>query len=92
MNRMYLVSILSGNIIDEDEFWRAQIAGVIVEKDGDIRMLPQVTKQNVHFGQPEDLDEKFMKLKVFYKEILPNKGWNTYQTVNLKFKNQIVCE
>ncbi len=80
------------NHIEQDEFWKAQIAGLIIEKDGEVKMLPQVTKQDIYFGQPEDVESKFMKLKVFYTEILPNKGWNTYSRVNVKFKNQIVCE
>ena len=78
--------------IDSDEFWKAQIAHLVVHKDGELTLLPQVTKQEVVFGMPDDLDRKFKKLKIFYKEILPNKGWNTYSMVNLKFENQIVCE
>lgn len=78
--------------IQEDEFWRAQIAQIVITKDGELTLLPQVTKQEIYFGMPDELEEKFRKLKVFYKEILPNKGWNTYSVVNLKFKNQIVCE
>lgn len=78
--------------IEQDEFWKAQIAHVIVKKNGEIELLPQVTKQTVAFGKPEELEEKFSKLMTFYKEILPKKGWNTYNRVNLKFENQIICE
>lgn len=78
--------------IHADEFWRAQIAQIIVRKDGELTLLPQVTKQEIRFGMPVELEKKFRKLKVFYKRILPNKGWNTYSLVNLKFENQIVCE
>lgn len=85
-----LLSLL--NYIDQDEFWKAQIAQVVIHKDGELTMLPQVTKQEIAFGMPENYEGKFKKLKVFYQEILPNKGWNTYSVVNLKFENQIVCE
>ena len=78
--------------IENDPFWNAQIAHVIIKKNGEIEFYPQVTKQVVEFGKPTDLDEKFSKLMTFYKEILPKKGWNTYDRVNLKFKNQIICE
>lgn len=78
--------------IDADEFWKAQIAHLVFEGSGEVTMLPQITKQKILFGKPSDLVEKFKKLEVFYKEILPNKGWNTYSLVNLKFKDQIVCE
>ena len=32
------------------------------------------------------------EVKIFYKDILPAKGWNSYETVSVKFKDQIVCE
>ena len=78
--------------IEQHEFWRAQIAHIVLKKDGEIEMHPQVTKQVIEFGKPVDLDSKFSKLMTFYKEILPKKGWNAYERVNLKFENQIICE
>lgn len=78
--------------IESDEFWKAQIAGLLIKKDGEIELFPQVTKQKVEFGLPENIERKFSKLMTFYKEILPKKGWNTYARVNLKFENQIICE
>jgi len=78
--------------IEQDEFWRAQIAHLYVKKDGEIEMIPQITRQKIIFGLPEDFDKKFERLKIFYTKILPVKGWNTYTTVNLKFKDQIICE
>ena len=78
--------------VEKDEFWRAQIAHIFIKNDGEIEFYPQVTKQVVEFGKPEDLERKFSKLMTFYKQILPKKGWNTYDRVNLKFENQIICE
>lgn len=78
--------------IESNEFWSAQIAQIILTKNGEVALLPQVTKQKIEFGQPEDLEIKFNKLMIFYTEILPKKGWNTYSRVNLKFEDQIICE
>jgi cell division protein FtsQ len=78
--------------ITEDEFWRAQISAIYIDKNREITMYPQVSKQVIEFGKPEDIETKFKKLKIFYKEILPQKGWNNYEKVNLKYHNQIVCE
>ena len=78
--------------IENDKFWRAQIAHIIIEKNWEVIMIPQVTKQKIVFGKPNNLEQKFSKLKLFYEEILPYKGWNTYAYVNVKFNNQIVCE
>ena len=63
-----------------------------VDRNGYITLYPQVTKQYIEFGKPVSIEEKFLKLKVFYKKILPYKGWNHYTRVNIEFQDQIVCE
>lgn len=80
------------NHINVDNFWKAQIAQVVIQDNGEIKLLPQVTKQYIEFGDLDHIENKFSRLKIFYKEILPRKGWNTYSRVNVKFKNQIICE
>jgi len=42
--------------------------------------------------ETETIEEKFRKLMVFYKEILPQKGWTRYERVNLKYEGQVVAE
>ncbi|WP_291779241.1 cell division protein [Cecembia sp.] len=78
--------------ISEDPFWSAQITELEIPKKGDIRMYQQVGKQVIEFGEAVDIEEKFKKINLFYEEILPKKGWNTYSRVNIKYKGQIVCE
>lgn len=78
--------------IESDKFWKAQIAQMNIDSKGNITMYTQVSKQAIEFGQPIEIKEKFRNLSIFYKEILPSKGWNTYNKVNVKYKNQIVCE
>ncbi|MFP4089847.1 MAG: cell division protein FtsQ [Cyclobacteriaceae bacterium] len=78
--------------ISEHELWKAQIAQMEISRDGSITMLPQVGKQLIEFGRAEDIQEKFDKLNIFYKQILPRKGWNFYEKVNLKYQDQIVCD
>ena len=78
--------------IHNDEFWKAQIAQVNIDRGGYVTLYPQVTKQYIEFGKPVDIKNKFLKLRVFYKKILPIKGWNHYTKVNIEFKDQIVCE
>lgn len=80
------------NYIEQDPFWKAQIAQIVAKSNGEVELYPQVTKQKIEFGKPQDFEEKFSKLMIFYKEILPKKGWNEYEKVNIKFKDQIICE
>ncbi|SIS80657.1 cell division protein FtsQ/DivIB [Belliella pelovolcani] len=78
--------------IEKDEFWKAQITGLELNRKNDIRMYQQVGKQVIEFGAAEQIEEKFKKIALFYNEILPAKGWNTYSRVNVKYKDQIICE
>lgn len=78
--------------INDDPFWKAQIAQLDINSKGEIEMYPQVTKQVIEFGLPIDIRKKFRKLDIFYKKILPGKGWNHYKRVNLEYSNQIICE
>ena len=79
------------NYINNNDFYKKQISQLNVNEDGEIIMIPQITKQKIYFGNSNNIDIKFKKLELFYKNILPTKGWNYYESVNLKYKNQIVC-
>ncbi|MFN3404723.1 MAG: cell division protein FtsQ/DivIB [Cytophagaceae bacterium] len=80
------------NHIDQDKFWKAQLSEMYIDSRGELRFYPQVGNQVIYFGKPDDVENKLKRLKIFYKEILPSKGWNKYKSVNLKFRNQIICE
>lgn len=79
-------------IIREDEFWRAQIAQLDIDNNARVNLFPQVGGQTIEFGKPENLELKFKKLRIFYKEILPQQGWNAYERINLEYEGQIIAE
>lgn len=78
--------------INKDEFWRAQASQLDISSKGKVFIIPQVTSQIVEFGQPVDIENKFAKLKVFYKKILPQMGWTKYSRVSLEYEGQVVAE
>jgi cell division protein FtsQ len=78
--------------INKDKFWKAQVAQLDISRDGKINIFPQVTGQLVEFGKPENIEVKFKKLMVFYKDILPARGWTRYERVNLEYEGQVVAE
>lgn len=80
------------DVIREDEFLQAQIAQLDIDGDADISLYPQIGGQVIEFGKPENIEVKFRKLKIFYKEILPQMGWNKYRRVNVEYEGQIVAE
>lgn len=80
------------NAIHDNEFWSAQIAQLDIDHKMRITIFPQVGDERIEFGKPENLEAKFKKLMIFYKEILPRMGWNKYNRVNLEYEGQIVAE
>lgn len=77
--------------IGKNEFWKAQITQLFVNGDSEIELIPRVGNHTILFGDISDMDEKFEKLMIFYKEGLKRTGWNDYSHINLKFKDQVVC-
>ena len=78
--------------IHSEPFWKAQIAQMDINAKGEIVIYPQVTGQLVEFGTPDNYEDKLKKLMVFYKEVLPQKGWTKYERVNLKYDGQVIAE
>jgi cell division protein FtsQ len=78
--------------IDADTFLRAQMVQIYFSDDKGIELIPRVGNHVIVLGDVSDLDEKFSKLKIFYRDGLERTGnWNDYTYIDLQFKNQIVC-
>jgi|SRR5690606_10984083 len=78
--------------IRQDTLWDSQIEQLYLNSQGKIEMVPRVGNQRITIGNAESLDEKFDKLLVFYKKIIPSVGWDAYRSVDLSFAGQLVCE
>lgn len=78
--------------IAEDSVLTSLIHQINVTNDKELELYPSIGNQKIIFGEAKDIEEKFNKLKLFYTEGL-NKtdGWNKYSTINIKYKNQVVC-
>jgi cell division protein FtsQ len=74
-----------------DDFMNAQVEQIFVEKDGEFQLVPKIGNQRILIGSAVDLEQKFRRLKIFYKEAIPYEGWTKYSTINVKYKGQIVC-
>jgi cell division protein FtsQ len=75
--------------LDSSEFWKAQIEQIYIGND--VELVPLAGSHIIVLGNFQDIDEKMNKLLVFYQHGLNKVGWNIYETINLKYKNQIVC-
>jgi len=79
------------NYVANDEFLAALIEQAVVEQDsvGDIVLIPKVGRERLIFGDSRDIESKFDKLKIFYRDGMPKLGWSRYKTLNLKYANQV---
>ena len=76
--------------INKDVFLSALIGQIYVKKDTEMLLVPKIGDFTIDFGNASNMENKFMKLKVLYLKILPFEGWNKYNNVIIKYKNQII--
>jgi len=77
------------NMIEKDEFLLPLVEQIHVEKDV-ISLVPKLGKFRVIMGSSHGFENKVERLRIFYNEILPAKGWDTYAAVDLRYKGQII--
>lgn len=77
--------------IYRDPFLKAQVDQVYVNRQGDYELIPKLGNHLILLGDTEGLEDKFKRLVVFYKQGLNMIGWNKYNIINIKYKNQVVC-
>lgn len=69
----------------------ALVSTVKQTKNGDIILVPTIRGHVVNFGDTSLMENKFARLKQFYREVLPVRGWETYDTISVKWRGQIVA-
>ena len=77
--------------IYKNDFWNAQFEQIYIDKNGEVELIPRVGAHIIKLGPLDNYEGKLRKLKIFYEEALPTEGWNNYEIINLKYKNQVVC-
>jgi cell division protein FtsQ len=80
----------TAQFISKDSLWTAQIAQLYVNANHEIELIPRVGTNRVLLGNADSLEKKFHNLLVFYKQALPQVGWDRYKVINIKFSNQVV--
>ena len=79
--------------MQRDTLIGALIDHVYVLPDGQFELYPKFGYHTIEFGRADEtMNEKFEKLKIFYKDGLAKVGWDKYKTINLKYHGQVVCK
>lgn len=77
--------------LSHNEFFKAQIEEIFVNEQKEIELFTKLGDQTILFGGIDNMEDKFSKLKVLYKEGFNKTGWDKYSIINLKYNNQVVC-
>ena len=77
--------------ITQDSFFSAQISQINIRTDKRFELIPLIGDQTIVFGDASDLAAKFNKLKAFYTSAWLQNGMNTYETLDVQYKNQVLA-
>ena len=77
--------------VEGDSLLRSLVTMYCVRDTNNIIIVPGFSGHVVNIGNADGFDNKFAKLKLFYSEVLPKRGWNTYDTISVKWNHQIVA-
>lgn len=70
----------------------ANLAGMIEARDArNLIIVPRIKGHVVNFGDTSRLKEKSENLFLFYRKVMPYKGWETYDTISVKYRGQVVA-
>lgn len=75
----------------DHEAWNALTEQVWVDENGEWTLIPRLGDQTILFGNADDMEGKFAKLKALYQDGFNKLGWDSFSVINLKYKGQVVC-
>ena len=77
--------------INASGFLKKLISQAWVSRSGELELIPVIGEYTIHFGGFEDMENKFEKLSAYYRKGAGNAGWINYKSIDLRYKNQVIC-
>lgn len=77
--------------IREDSFLNALIEQIYVTDSKEYLLISKIGPTKIEFGSIEFYEEKLKNLKAFYKSRKVRENWHLYESISVKYRNQIVC-
>lgn len=81
----------AAEFILSDPFWMAQVSQIDITENGNFEMIPTMGTHLIRLGTGENIEKKFDRLFVFYKEILSKAGFEKYPVIDVQYAGQIVA-
>ena len=77
--------------INSDSTWTTLITHNKAYDRRNVILVPMIHGHVINIGDMENLGDKFDRLRLAYKKILPVRGWDFYDTLSVKWRGQIVA-
>lgn len=76
--------------VKNDPFWMSQIAQIDITADRTFELSPVVGNHLIKLGNGNEIEKKFDRLMTFYKQVLAQKGFDSYSTIDVQYSGQVV--
>ena len=76
--------------INNDPFWTSQVAQIDITPERNFELSPVVGNHLIKLGNGKDIEKKFNRLMIFYKQVLAQKGFDSYSIVDVQYEGQVV--
>lgn len=77
--------------VNGDRVLSSLVSMYCIKDSNDIFVVPTIKGHVVNMGNADGYENKFKKLLLFYRKVMPVKGWMTYDTVSVKWTHQVVA-
>lgn len=78
--------------LDAHPEWNSLVSSIKADSPRDIILLPIIRGHVINLGDLQALDNKFDRLHTFYREVLPVRGYETFDTISVKWNGQVVAK
>lgn len=79
------------NYIGKDRMLGELVSMINAEDADNMILVPRIRGHVINFGDTTRLDEKKRALTLFYRQVMPYKGWEEYDTISVKFRGQVIA-
>jgi cell division protein FtsQ len=74
----------------KNQFWMAQITQIDINPSREFEMVPMIGNHLIEFGNGNDVEAKFSKLMIFYRQVLARTGMDRYARLKIQYDKQVI--
>lgn len=97
-NLLFLTKLLNFvELVEKDDFWRGEVLQISAEpsptpwSEPEVELWVRSARFAVRLGTLDDVQAKLDKLVLFYRNVLPHQGWETFAVLDARNRGQIVA-